>query len=199
MTIDIPLAEFLCEGCRNSEREAVWHLPTPYIRFDVPVPGVNGPVTVAVDVERIVWERSDFGAYAARASVRIICPCCESVREIQHHVHACRIVVSDSAVCGKCGGSLRLDQEEIDYSGGPTENPLVTIRANLICCVCGSTQVKRSTAVAVADMLRHGSDSEVIVDGADVRLKSQADDESQAPGHRRRATRVEFKEQGTDT
>lgn len=173
MTVAIPITDFLCESCLNSERESVWHLPSPYIRFDVPVPVplAVGIVTVSVDVESIVWKRSGVGVYAAVAMLRIICPCCESVREIQRHVHACRIVVAASAVCGNCGGPLRLDDDEIEYSGGPADSPLVTIRASLICCACKSAHVKRSAIMAVGEMLSHGSDVEAVIDNRDVRLR----------------------------
>lgn len=136
MRLPVPLVEICCPDCRAGGTTEQEIEPTLYIRVTRGESEDSEPLVADFDVERLAWKRIREGEYVGEATFVIACPSCRGMHELRRHLEAPRVALRELKSCSECGGSLRLENEEIDFIPVDEERSEFLARATLVCDQC---------------------------------------------------------------
>jgi hypothetical protein len=143
-SLEIPLTNLLCNKCRV-QGVKIWETYTPYIIFTLDVDNENEAIKVSLDVQKISWKNVATGHYVAQALMSVSCPSCDDIHTLNYQLEAPRILLTNIGKCKTCGSKVLIQNEEIEYSSNGDDKPTITIRADLICQECKSSQKKEGS------------------------------------------------------
>lgn len=141
--LEITLTNLLCNNCR-AQGVKVWESYTPYIIFNVDLENENETIKVSLDVQKISWKNVAAGHYVAQALMSVSCPSCDDIHTLNYQLEAPRLLLTNIGKCKTCGSKIQVQNEEIEYSSNEGDKPIITIRADLICQECKSSEKKES-------------------------------------------------------
>ncbi len=141
--LEIPLTALICDDCKAKDNTNIAEIPTYYVEVKVPFIPAGGDdiITVSMDVRKIEWQKETAGQYRAKAVLSILCPCCETPKDIRYHLEAPIIFISEMGFCRECKGKLLLSDEHIEYFYDDNEQAFITIKGLLTCPNCAKHEL----------------------------------------------------------
>lgn len=142
LQLDIPISSLTCDTCKIGDISTHKEDFTPYVLLNIDVPqiGTTDMLTVPIDVRKIEWEKETDGRYFANATMAVVCPCCDTPRDLQYHLDAPVIFLSSIGYCHDCKQKLLLSNEHIDYFYDENEQSFITIKGTLTCPHCAKNE-----------------------------------------------------------
>ncbi len=140
LTHKIAISKTLCSECNNESKNQRISQANLNIVYDIPIhldktDAPNNEFSVKVDVQRVKWQKDNFGAYYAIAHMYVLCPKCSKPHEIEQLIEAPRIYLKQSRRCDNCGSMLSFQEEELDIEDR-NGKPFITLVGKLICQKC---------------------------------------------------------------